>query len=169
MTHDDIQFLKAVGINHCSLGDLLTGPLTPAPVTEAPILKLTGEDARWLQTLRVAWEHEVEPEFVPPTTLREYLVRFSDGVRQAVGEVAREMGLAMLDGGLDELALEVTQMFTGFVEADLEDVVALHGFHRSLHPEGLSFHDYMKFRVRACVPVVLQNRMSDTDNPGDSR
>jgi len=41
----------------------------------------------------------------------------------------------------------IEQMFVDFLAADLEDVVALYPFHRSLQPEGCSFDDYMKLRV----------------------
>jgi hypothetical protein len=73
------------------------------------------------------------------------------------------------DGGLDDLTEEIVQMFVGFVAAELEDVVAMYDFHRSLRPEGFSFPDYMKFRVKACVETVLQNRMTDTGDFGESR
>ena len=60
-------------------------------------------------------------------------------------------------------------MFLDFAAADLEDVVALYGFLPALRPGGFSFPDYMRFRVKACVETVLQNRMTDTDNIGESR
>ena len=118
--------------------------------------------------LRVMWEQEPEPEFIPPPTLPEYLGRYPHGVREAVGEVADELGLALPHGGLDDLAQEIKEMFIGFDEEGLEDVVALFPFHQSLRP-GFSFHDYMRFRVKACVETVLQNRMTDADNFGESR
>lgn len=154
MTPGDIQFLKVAGVEPSILDDLSPSPVPPPPPAEAPTPKLADKDSRWLQELRVSWENGPEPEFIPPKTLPEYLGRFPTGIRQAVGEVADELGLALPDGGLDELAQEITQMFHGFVEADLEDVVALYEFHRSLRP-GFTFESYMKFRVAACLPVVL--------------
>ena len=132
MTPGDIEFLKAVGIDPRSLGDPLPSPPPSPPPSEVPILKLAEGDSRWLQDLRVAWEHEPEPEFVPPKTLHEYLTRFPTGIREAVGEVANELGIALPGSGLDDLAQEITQMFLDFLEADLEDVVALYEFQRSL-------------------------------------
>jgi hypothetical protein len=168
MTHDDIQFLKVVGIDPSCLGDPLAGPFTPLPPAEPPVPKLPEDDSRWLRNLRVVWEHETEPEFEPPKTLSEYLDRFPHGISEATLAVANEMGLRLTDGSLEDLAQEIKDMFVGFDEEGLEDVVALFPFHQSLRP-GFSFHDYMKFRVRACVPVVLQNRMTDADNLGESR
>jgi hypothetical protein len=168
MTDGDLQFMKDVGIEPSGLDDPFPTSLPPPPPAEAPIPKLTEEDSRWLQDLRVAWEHEPEPEFVPPKTLREYLTRFPNGIREAVGEVAWEMGLAMSGGGLDDLTQEITQMFLDFAALGFEDVVALYEFHRTLRPEGFSFPDYMKFRVKACVETVLQNRMTSSESSGDS-
>jgi hypothetical protein len=168
MTLGDIQFLKAVGIVPCDLGCPLPPAQPPTPPAEAPIHHFTENDARWLQNLGVICD-EPEPEFVPPKTLPEYLARFPHGIRDATEAVAMELELLLTDGGLEDLAHEVEEMFVSFLDGDLEDVVALYEFHRSLRPEGLSFPDYMKFRVRACVPVVLQNRMTDADNLGESR
>jgi len=160
MTDGDFQFMKEIGIEPSGLDDPFPTSLPPPPPAEAPIPKLTEEDARWLLNLGVVWGHEVEPEFGPPKTLREYLGRFPTGIREAVGEVANELGLALPDGGLDDLAQEITQMFLDFLEADLEDVVELYGFYKSMRP-GLcgvgGFHAYIRFRVAACVPVVLRD------------
>ncbi len=73
MTHVDTEFLKGVGIDPRSVGDPFPGPLPSPTPSEVPIPKLTEEDARWLRDLRVSWEHEPEPEFIPPKTLQEYL------------------------------------------------------------------------------------------------
>jgi hypothetical protein len=156
MTHGDIQFLKEVGIEPCSLGDPSPGSLPPPPPPEATIPKWTEEDEQWLQNLGVMWEQDPEAGFVPPMTLREYLSRFPNGIRTAVGEVASGLGITLSDNGLDDLAQNIVQMFLDFVAADLEDVVALYEFHRSLRPGGFSFPDYMRFRVKACVETVLK-------------
>jgi len=92
MTREDIQFLKAVGIDPCSLGDPLPGSLPPPPPTEAPIPKLAEEDSRWLQDLRVAWEHEPEPDFMPPKTFREYLARYPQSWPPYMNRPARMIG-----------------------------------------------------------------------------
>ena len=166
MTDGDFRFLRELGIEPSGLDDPFPRPLPPQLPSEAPIPKLAEQDSRWLRDLRVAWEPEPQPEFVPPKTLPEYLARFPTGIREAVGEVAEEMGLALNDGGLNDLAQEITQMFLDFVEFDLEDVVALYDFHRSLRPGGFTFDSYMKFRVKASVPVVLRNNPTETDALG---
>jgi hypothetical protein len=174
MTFSDTQFLKAIGIDPCSLGAPSPSPHTPPPPAEAPVPKLAEEDSRWLHDLRVAWEHEPEPEFIVPKTLPEYLGRYPTGIREAVGVVAKELGLALLDSGLDDLAREVKEMFIGFDEEGLEDVIAMFPFDTAFRPRAgehgsAKFQRYVQFRVRACVPVVLENRMNDSDNLGKSR
>jgi hypothetical protein len=169
MTFGDIQFLKAAGIEPSSLGDPFPTSLPPPMPTETIIPKLAEEDSRWLQNLAVMWEQGPEPGFVPPKTLPEYLARNPTGIRQAVGEVADELGIALPGSGLDDMAQEITQMFVDFAALGLEDVVELYGFYQSMRPEGFSFPDYMRFRVKACVDTVLQNRIADADNLGESR
>jgi hypothetical protein len=169
MTNGDLQFMKKMGIEPSGLDDLFPRPLSPPQPPEVPIPKLTEKDACWLQNLRVAWEHEPEPEFIPPKTLPEYLGRFPTGIRQAVGEVAKEMGLAVPDDGLDVLAMDIEQMFLDFLAAHLEDVVAMYPFHQPVRPgacNSAQFHAYMRMRVAACVPVVLRNDPTGTDAVG---
>jgi hypothetical protein len=160
MTYDDITFLRQLGIDHRSLGDPSPGSLPAQSPAEGPVPALTAEDARWLLNLGVTWEHGVEPEFIPPRCLEEYLSRHPDGIREAVGEVAADMGLALPGSGLDHLAREVTRMFVDFAALGLEDVVELYGYYKSMRP-GLcgagGFHAYVKLRVTACVPVALKN------------
>jgi hypothetical protein len=92
--------------------------------------------------------------------MAEYLTRHPTGIRAAVGEVAKEMGLALPGSGLDDLAQEITQMFLDFVAAGLEDVVAMYAFHTPVRPgerRSAHFHGYLRLRVKACVPVALRN------------
>jgi hypothetical protein len=168
LTYGDGQFLRETGIDPCLLDDPFPRPLPPPLPPESLIPSLTGKDACWLLNLGVMWEQEPEPDFIPPKSLREYLVQYLTSIRKAVGYVALELGLAPSDDGLDALVQKITQMFLRFVAADLEDVVAMYAFHRSLRLGGFSFPDYMRFRVKACVETVLQNRMTSTENSGDS-
>jgi hypothetical protein len=159
MTDGDMEFMRKLGIVPCRLGASPSFSPQPPP-TEVPIPKLTAEDARWLLNLGVVWEHEVEPDFIPPKTLREYLACFPTGIREAVEAVAHEMGLALRDSGLDNLAQEITRMFFDFAALGLEDIVELYGFYKSMHPGecgATGFHAYIRFRVAACVPVVLRD------------
>lgn len=169
MSLGDFQFMKEIGIEPFGLHDPLPSPPPSPPPSEVPILKLAERDSRWLQDLRVAWEHEPVPEFIPPKTMHEYLTRFPTGINEATRAVAKELGISLPDGGLDDLSQEITQMFLDFAAADLEDVVAMYVTFRPIRPGGFSFPDYMRFRVKACVETVLQNRMTDTDNIGESR
>ena len=166
LTTGDFRFMKELGIEPSSLDDPFPRPLPPPPPPEATIPKLTEEDACWLHDLRVIWEQDPEPGFVPPTTLREYLARFPNGIRQALGEVAKEMGLAMSDGSLDDLAREITRMFLDFAALGLEDIVELYEFYKPMRPGecgSRDFDSYIRFRIAACLPVVLKD-----DPHGDS-
>lgn len=55
MTNGDFQFMKEMGIEPCGLDDQFPNSLPPPPPPEAPIPRLTEEDARWLQNLGVLW------------------------------------------------------------------------------------------------------------------
>jgi hypothetical protein len=170
MTDGDIQFLKSAGIEPSGLEDPFPTSLTTPPPAETPTPKLTEEDASWLQNLRVTWEHEPEPEFIPPKTLREYLGRFPNGINEATRAVANEMELDLSEYDFDDLAQDIVVMFLDF-STDLEDVVAMYPFHQPVRPGGCSsaqFHDYIRMRVAACVPVVLGNDPTGTDALGES-
>lgn len=159
MTLGDIQFLKAMGIDPRSLGDPSPSSLPSPPPTEVPIPKLAEEDSRWLLNLGVMWDDEVEPEFVPPRTLGEYLGRFPTAIRETVEAVAKELGLALPDGGLDDLAQEIENMFVGFDEEGLEDVIAMFPFDTTFRPKAgengsAKFQRYVRFRVKAAVQAL---------------
>jgi hypothetical protein len=116
----------------------------------------------------VVWEQDPEPGFVPPGTLREY---YPTGIREAVREAAKELGIAVLGDGLGALARDIVQMFVDFVAADLEDVAAMYPFHEPVRPgacRSAQFHDYMRLRVMACVRVMLQSEATGTDDTGES-
>jgi hypothetical protein len=168
MTYGDRKFMMEVGIEPCTLDDPFPHSLPPLLPPEPLIPSLTEKDACWLQNLGVMWEHEPELGFIPPGTLHEYLTRYPSGIREAVWDVAKELEIALPDSGLDDMAQEIMQMFLDFAALGLEGVVALYEFHRSLRLGGFSFPDYMRFRVKACVETVLQNRMTSTENSGDS-
>jgi hypothetical protein len=163
MTDGDIQFLKKMGIDPRSLGDPFPNPLPSSPPSEAPIPKLTEEDARWLINLGVTWELETEPEFIPPKTLPEYLVRYPNGVREATEEAAKSLDLNLASGDLDALAQDVITMFLSFCP-DLEDIVEMYVTFRPIRPRedrSEHFHSYVRMRVKAALPVVLGNREPD--------
>jgi len=135
-----------------------------------PIPKLAEEESRWLHNLRVTWD-ETEHDVIPPKTLQEYLTLHPTGIRMAVGEIADEMGLALPDGGLDSLAQEITRMFLDFVEADLEDVIAMFPFDTAFRPRAgengpAKFQRYVRFRVKAAVQALLKLDPSRGRNGG---
>jgi hypothetical protein len=114
---------------------------------------LTEKDACWILNLGVTWEHEPELGFVPPRCLWEYLSGYPNGIREAVGEVADELGLALPDGGLDGLAQDIVLMFLDF-STDLEDIFEMYPLHPPMRPGGCRsqhFHHYLKLRVRAAI------------------
>ncbi len=96
MTHSDSQFLKGMGIEPCSL----TGPFPrPPPPAEPPgawyiPFVMVGEET-WLLNLKILWEQEPEPGFVPPKTFKEYLARYPNGVREGVGWRAKRLELTL--------------------------------------------------------------------------
>ena len=171
MTYGDGQFLREMGIDPCLLDDPFPRPLPPRLPPGPVIPSLTEKDACWLLNLGVRWEPEPEPDFVPPRSVREYLARYPTGIREAVEAVASELGIALPDGALDDLAQDVVQMFLDFNGLGLEDVVQMFSFYSTLHPERYGrahFHDYIRMRVAACVPVVLRNDPTGTDALGES-
>jgi len=91
MTYGDRKFMMEVGIEPCTLYDPFPGslppPLPPGPVIPYP----TEKDACWLLNLGVLWEQEPEPGFEPPKSVREYLARYPNGMREAVEAAARSL------------------------------------------------------------------------------
>jgi len=159
LTFGDIKFLKEVGIEPRVLDDPFPRPLPP-PLPPGPVIPaLTKQDARGLLSLGVAWEHEPEPDFIPPRTLREYLTRCPTGIREAMGEAAKELGIALPGGGLDDLAQDIVVMFLDFA-VDLEDIVEMYPFHPPVRPgerRSAHFNDYIRLRVRLGVETLLKH------------
>lgn len=82
-----------------------------------------------------------------------------------------ELEIAVPDGGLDDLAQDIVQMFLEFKAVDLEDVVAMYPYHKPVRPgerRSAHFRDYMRLRVMACVRVMLQSEATGTDDFGKS-
>ena len=76
MTNGDFRFMKEIGIEPSSPDDPFPRPLSPLLPPDAPLPRVTEEDARWLQNLGVTWEQDPEPGFDLPKTLPEYLARY---------------------------------------------------------------------------------------------
>ena len=119
--------------------------------------------------LGVRWEREPEPDFIPPRSLREYLARYPNGIRETVREAAKELEADLPDyNDLDDLVQDIVVMFLDF-STDLEDIVEMHvtcppprpGRCRSQH-----FHLYIRLRVRAALRTLLKDRVP---RPGDFR
>ena len=161
MTNGDIKFLRELGIEPSSLDDASPSSLPPPLPPGPPIPKLTEEDARWLQNLGVRWEPEPEPDFIPPKSLREYLVRYPNGITEAVGKAAKRLGLGLSDDDLDDLAQDIVLMFLDF-STDLEDIFEMYPRHPPMRPGGCRsqhFHHYLKLRMRAAVLSELELRL----------
>ncbi len=167
MSHSDGQFMKEMGIEPCHLDDPVPRPLPP-PLPPGPVIpKLTEKDACWLLNLGVMWEREPEPDFMPPKSLREYLARYPNGIREAVGEVAKELEADLRNYyDLDDLAQDIVVMFLELLEEDLEDIVEMYvtcppprpGRCRLQH-----FHLYIRLRVRAAVLPEPERRFLDPE------
>jgi hypothetical protein len=167
MTNRDFQFMKEMGIEPSGLDDPFLRPLQPPPSPEAPMPNLTEDDARWLQNLGVPWEQDPELGFVPPKSLREYLVRYPNCIREATERAAKELEADLPNYyDLDDLAQDIVVMFLEFSEDDLEDMYPLHPPMRPGGSRSAQFHDYIRHRVRAALRTLLKDR---APRPGDFR
>jgi hypothetical protein len=167
MTSGDIQFMKEMGLDPWSVDGPFPRPLPPPPHPEATIPKLTEEDEQWLQNLGVMWEQDPEPDFEPPSTLREYLVRYPNGVRGAAEAAAKELGLDLSDDDLDDLAQDIIVMSLDFAVSGLEDIVEMYAFHPPVRPGGCRsrhFHEYVRLRVLSIVLAMLETKPTGTDD-----
>ncbi len=169
MTSSDIQFLREMGIEACDLDDPFPSslPLHPGPV----IPTLSEKDARWLLNLGVMWEHDPGPDFEPPSTLREYLVRYPNGVREAAEAAAKELRLDLSDDDPDDLAKDIIVMSLDFAVSGLEDIIEMYAFHQPVRPEerrSAHFHEYVRLRVMSIVLAMLETKPTGTDDFGES-
>jgi hypothetical protein len=170
MTYGDGQFLRELGIDPCLLDDPFPRPLPPPLPPESLIPSLTEKDACWILNLGITWEHEPELGFVPPKSLREYLVRYPNCIREATERAAKELEADLPNYyDLDDLAQDIVVMFLEFSEDDLEDIVEMYPLHPPMRPGGsrsAQFHDYIRHRVRAALRTLLKDR---APRPGDFR
>jgi hypothetical protein len=117
------------------------------------------------------WEEGPEPCFVPPKSVREFLSRYPNGMRRAVAEAAKRLGLDLSNDDMDDMAQDLIVMFLDSAANGLEDIFEMHPFrppvrpgeHRSAH-----FHEYIRLRVKACVLVMLQTQPTGMDDTGES-
>lgn len=150
MSDADILFMKQVGNEPCD-------PTAP----EAQTPSLPEKAAHPLANLMVMREQEPEsePGFELPKTLPEYIARYPDGILEATKLAARELRLVPM-GGFDGWAKGITEMFLGFLQLGLEDVVAMYAFPLRPIPGGCEserFHNYIGQRVKAALPVLLRD------------
>jgi hypothetical protein len=136
MTHGDRKFMMEVGLEPCTLDDPFPHSLPPLLPPEPLIPSLTEKDACWLQNLGVMWEHEPEPDFIPPKNLREYLARYPNGIKEAVEVAAKRLGLDLSDDDLDDLAQDAIVMFLDFAATGLGDIFDMYPFRPPMRPWG---------------------------------
>jgi len=125
------------------------------------IRSLIENNGPWLLIDGGLSEREPELDFIPPKTLKEYLERYPNGIRDATKVAAKELKLALAFGSLDKWAKDITEMYLGFAEAGLEDIVAMFAFPlRPIPGKGESerFHNYIGQRVKAALPVCPDGR-----------
>jgi hypothetical protein len=169
MTSSDRKFLREIGIEPGTLDDPFPHSLPPTPGSVIP--SLTEKDACWLGKLKVMWEEDPEPGFVPPKGLREYLARYPDGMRRAVREAARRLGLDLSDDDMDDMAQDLILMFLDFAAAGLEDIIGMYPFRPPMRPAGCrseQFHEYVTLRVMSGMLAMLRTEPIGTDDLGKS-
>ena len=91
------------------------------------IPSLTEKDACWLGKLKVVWEEDPEPGFVPSKSVREFLGRYPNGMRRAVGEAAKRLGLDLSNDDTDDMAQDLIVMFLDFASNGFEDIMERRG------------------------------------------
>jgi hypothetical protein len=99
------------------------------------------------------------------------LVRYPNGVRGAAEAATKELGLDLSDDDLDDLAQDIIVMLLDFAVSGLEDIIEMYAFHPPMRPgecRSAHFHDYIRFRVMACVLAMLQTKPTGKDDFGES-
>jgi len=89
------------------------------------------------------WEEDPEPGFVPPKSVRGYLARYPNGMREAVEAASGRLGLDLSDGDLDDLAQDIIVMSLEFAVNGLEDLVEMYAFHPPVSPESAGRRIFM--------------------------
>lgn len=79
------------------------------------------------------WEDDPQPGFVPPKSLREFSGRYPNGMRRAVGEAAKRLGLDLSN---DEMAQDLIVMSLDFAANGLEDIFEMYPFRPPMRPWG---------------------------------
>jgi len=169
MTYGDRKFMMEVGIEPCTLYDPFPGSLPPPPGSVIP--SLAEKDACWLGKLKVMWEEDPEPGFVPPKSVRECLGRYPNGMRRAVGEAAKRLGLDLSDDDLDDMAQDLIVMFLDFAANGFEDIMEMYPLRPPMRPWGCQseqFREYVTLRVMAGMLAMLRTEPTGTDDPGKS-
>jgi hypothetical protein len=167
MTSSDKEFLRKIGIEPCLLNDPFPSSLPPPPPPRPVIPALSEKDACWLLNLGVMWDQDTERDFVPPSTLREYLVRFPNGVRLAAEAATKEVGLDLSDDDLDDLAQDIIVMSLDFAVSGLEDIVEMYAFHQPVLPgdhRAAHFHEYIRLRVLSIVLAMHESKPTGRDD-----
>jgi hypothetical protein len=92
------------------------------------------------------WDEDAEPGFVPPKSVRGYLARYTNGMREAVEAASGRLRLDLSDGDLDDLAQNIIVMSLEFAVNGLEDIVEMCAFHPAARPESAGRRIFMTTR-----------------------
>ena len=131
---------------------------------------LTEKDACWLGKLKVMWEEDPDPGFVPPKSFREYLARYPDGMREAVEVVARRLGLDLSDDDMNDMAQDLIVMFLDFAATGLEDIFDMYPCRPPMRPWGCQseqFREYVTLRVMAGMLAMIHTNPTGMDDFGE--
>jgi hypothetical protein len=165
----DNRFLKSLGIVEDAIEDPYFRGMPIAP--ETPPLTLTQKDIDLLGGMKISWFGPVEEEYVPPKSLKEYLAKHPHGIYVAVRSAAKEFGYETNESNLTAWANSIIRMFKEFEEENLEDVIEMYTTAPARRPDQTvweHFDAYVKFRVRAALPVLTglwEKRLSRVGNP----
>lgn len=128
-------------------------------IGETAILSLTVADERFLHELCVSWNPDPEPGFTVPNTLREYLERFPNHIRDYTKVAAAQLGFIPIDEtSHEDLSQDIILRSLQFANMGFEDVVEMYVTAPERtpgQPVSDHFNAYIQFRVTAMVVMLL--------------
>jgi hypothetical protein len=130
-------------------------------IGETALLSLTAADERFLHELCVSWNPESVPGFTVPSTLREYLERFPNNIRDYTKVAATQLGFIPIDEtSHEDLSQDIILRFLQFANMGFEDIVEMYitaPERTPGQPVSDHFNAYIQFRVTAMVAMLLSD------------